>query len=198
MGKFRLASESAVYGVEHPNHLIDGRIQRCGADFAGRTLIQVFFQDPADGLRLGLHLIGPGSVRVEDAGEHRPEAGPPILAIRWEVRTAEEDLSFRVEKRRQRPAALLGQCLDGALVTCVYIRTLVAIHLDADKMLVQETGQLGVLVGLAVHDMAPMTPDGADVEQHRFVGRLRRGECLGTPGVPMDRLMGRRLEIGRS
>ena len=64
------------------------------------------------------------------------------------------------------------------------------------KFWFRKRGELGILVGLAVHDMAPVAPDRADVEQHRLVGGLGRRERLGAPGIPVNRLMGGRLEIG--
>jgi hypothetical protein len=62
------------------------------------------------------------------------------------------------------------------LVAGIDVGPLVPVHLDADEVLVEELGQIGVLVGLPVHHVAPVTPDGADVEQHRLVGAPGGGE----------------------
>ena len=58
-------------------------------------------------------------------------------------------------------------------------------------------GDLGVFVRFAVHDVAPVAPDRANVEQDGLVlslGARKRGLA---PRMPVDRLMPRRAQIGR-
>jgi hypothetical protein len=114
-----------------------------------------------------------------------------------EVGPAVEDLALGGEEGGEWPAALLDQELDGALVARVHVGPLVAVHLDADEMPVEEVGERRVLVGLAVHHVAPVAPDGADVEQHGSVGAARGVERVGSPGEPVDGLVRGALQVGR-
>ena len=163
---------------------------------ARRRLVQVVAHDTAHGLRLRLHLAAAGAVRVEHALEHGPEAGASVRAVGREVGAAVEHLAHRREKRGQGPATLPGERLHRALVARVDVGPLVAVHLDADEVLVQELRQRRILVRLAVHDVAPVAPDRADVEQHRTILRPGGGEGLVAPGEPVNGLVRGRLEVG--
>jgi hypothetical protein len=197
MGKLRLGAEPSVPAVEDRGHAAHRLVQQRGRDLASRALVERRVHHPADGLRLGAHLVAPVAVRLEHCGEHRAEAGSAVTAIRREIGAAVEDLSRRREERRQRPTALPGEGLDRALVAAVHVRPLVTVDLDADEVLVEEARQLRVLVGLAVHHVTPVAPHGADIEQHGLVRRPRRGERLGAPGIPRHGLVRRGLEVGR-
>ena len=143
----------------------------------GAASFEVVADHAPDRLRLRLHLSAPRAIGVEHALEHGAEARPAVRAVGRKVGAAVEHFAGRREKGRQRPAALPGERLHRPLVAGVDVRTLVPVHLDADEMLVEELGEGRILVGLAVHHVAPVTPDGADVEQHRAVlraGGLRR------------------------
>ncbi len=153
-------------------------------------------QDSADGERLCLDLRPLRSVGVEHTRQHATESRPAIPIIRREVGAAIEHLSLGREKRRQRPAPLMGQHLDRTLIARVYVRTLVAVYLDADEVLVQVLRKRRVFIRFSVHDVAPVAPDRPDVEQHRPVSGARGGKRLGAPRVPMDRLVGGGLKIG--
>ena len=58
-------------------------------------------------------------------------------------------------------------------------------------------GDLRVLVGLAVHDVAPVAPDRANVEQDGLVFSLGARKGRLAPRMPLDRLMARRAQVGR-
>ena len=64
-------------------------------------------------------------------------------------------------------------------------------------MLVDDARHLGVFVGFAIHDVAPVAPDRADVEQDGLVFSLGARECSLAPGMPLDGLMARRTQVGR-
>ena len=195
--KLGAPSESAVHRIEYPGHLGDRVLEHLERRLAGRGLVQVVAHHAPHRLRLRLHLSAPRAIGVEHALEHGAEAGPAMRAVGREVGAAVEHLAGGREKRRQRPAALPGQRLHRPLVAGVDVRPLVPVHLDADEVLVQELGERRILVGLAVHHVAPVAPDGADVEQHRAVLRAGGREGLVAPGIPVDGLMGGGLEVGR-
>ena len=57
-----------------------------------------------------------------------------------------------------------------------------------------ERDDLGIRVGLVVHDVAPVTPDGLEIEEHEFVLAFGLLENRIGPGVPIDFFgMGRRF-----
>ena len=99
-------------------------------------------QHPPDRLRLGLHLAPAGTVGVEHARRARSETrGCPYFAVRREVGAAVEDLAVGREEGGERPAALAGERLHRALIAGVHVGPLVAVHLDADEVLVEDSGR---------------------------------------------------------
>jgi hypothetical protein len=194
--KLRLAAESAVDRIEDPSDSSLRLAQQRRRGLARQTLVQVSVEHLADRLGLRLDLAAPGTIRVEHAGEDGAEPGLAILALGREIGSPEEHLAVGREERRERPAALAGEGLDRTLVARVHVRPLVPVHLDADEVLVQVRGDGWVFVRLAVHDVAPVAPHGADVEQDRAILLPGGGEGIGSPRIPVNRLMGGRLEIG--
>src|SRR5213592_5279349 len=79
--------------------------------------------------------------------------------------------------------------LHGALVARVHIGPLVPVHLDADEITIENLRDSGVLVRLPIHDMAPVTPHGADIEQDRLVLLAGARERRVAPGRPVDGLV---------
>src|SRR5207245_4823526 len=125
---------------------------------------------PAD--RPGV-LDDPVALLAVDAGylpQHRRESRPSeVVLLRREIRAAVEHLALWREERGERPAALARECLDRALVARVHVGSLVAVHLDAYEVRIEELRHPGILVRLAVHDVAPVAPHRPDVEQDGFV-----------------------------
>ena len=58
-------------------------------------------------------------------------------------------------------------------------------------------GDVGALVGFAVHHVAPVAPHRADVEQDGLVLALCGGKGLLAPLVPVDGLVHGGAEVGR-
>src|SRR5580700_9193274 len=63
-------------------------------------------------------------------------------------------------------------------------------------MLVDDLSNLGIVVGFAVHYVAPVAPDRADVQQDRFVLALRNGKGFLAPFVPLNGLMHSGAQVG--
>ena len=196
MRKFRGAAEAAVLLVEdgqrrlhHDAHNAWRKLDlplgitlcsgQHGHGFAGRLQ----------------HLIAPFAISVGNRQQGLLETGTAPTVIGREIRAAVKGMAVGREKNRQRPAARAGDGRHRELITAVHIGPLVAIDLDRDKVLVDDLGGVGVFVGFAVHDVAPMTPHRANVEQDGLVLALRRGERLFAPLVPLDGLMHRRAQV---
>jgi hypothetical protein len=83
------------------------------------------------------------------------------------------------------------------LVPGVHVRTLVTVDLDADPLPVEDLCYLRILIGLVVHDVAPMAPHRSDVEQNRPILGARVLERLRSPREPLDGLILGGSEIRR-
>ena len=127
--------------------------------------------------------------------ENAAKAGPAIPLVRREVRSPKIGTSIGREECGERPSALATDGRNCGLVAGVDVRALVTVYLDGNKVLVDERGGICILVAFPVHDMAPMAPDGADVEQDRLVllDCLRKG--LRTPWPPLHGLVHGGAEI---
>ena len=129
-------------------------------------------------------------------GEHPRNTRPPIAVFAGNVGSAEVGSSVGGEKGGQGPSSLAADGRDGRLVTRIHVRPFVAVHFHRDIKLIDEGGDLRVLVGLAVHDVAPVAPDGANVQQDWLVLGLGEGKGRRAPGMPLDGLMARRAQVG--
>ncbi len=120
------------------------------------------------------------------------------MIIGREICSAIEWLALRREKSGERPSALSTDRTHGDLIATVDIGTFITIHFYWDKSLVYDLRDFWVVIGFAIHDMAPVTPDRANVEQDRLILPLRFSECFFTPLVPPDGLMHGRTQVRRS
>ena len=89
--------------------------------------------------------------------QNRAEAGAPITIVRRKIRASVKGFQIGGEPYRHGPAASAGGGLDEHHVDPVHVGTLLTIHLDRYKKLVQNLGNLFRLKRFALHDVAPMT-----------------------------------------
>ena len=147
----------------------------------------------ADGIehRVGLleHLVALGAEGVGNGHEHALEAGTSPLVVGRKISSAVKRFALRREKGGERPATLTGHGLHRRLVAAVNVGTLVAVHLDGDEVLIHDARHFGIVIRLAVHDVAPVTPHRADVEQHGLVLALGGGKGFLAPLMPADGLV---------
>jgi hypothetical protein len=136
--------------------------------------------------------LGIGLVRIVNVAQHGQEAVARAAraVARRKVRAAEERLAIRRQPDAHRPAARSGQRLHRRHVDGVDVGPLFAIDLDADVELVHRRGDLLVLEGFLLHDVAPVTGRVADREKHRLAQPARLVERLVAPGPPVDRIVG--------
>ncbi len=129
--------------------------------------------------------------------QHLQEARPPVAVVGREIGPAVERLQLRREEHVQRPAALAARGLDEGHVDLVHVRPLLAVHLDADEVRVEEGGDLRALEGLAFHDVAPMAGRVADAQEDGPVLPARLGEGFLAPGIPVHRVVLVLEQVGR-
>ena len=199
MRKLRLVAEAAVLGIEHPLEALDDAPHDHGA---GLLTVGLEFLDPAQcladpvGARENVRFVSP--VAVGDAFEHAPHAGAAIIVIRGKIGPSVKWLTVRSQKGRERPAALPGQRAHCHLIPRIDIRPFITVNLHRNIILVNDARNLFVLVALAVHDVAPMTPHRADIEQDGLILLACRLERLVVPFAPLDGLMRGAAQIGAS
>ena len=120
-------------------------------------------------------------VGIRHREQNAPKTGPSHRVFGRKIRSAEKRLSVGEQKSGQRPAALAGDGADRGLIARIDVRAFVAVHFHGDKILVDDFGDLGVLVTLAVDDVAPVAPHRADIEKNGLVFRFRAGKCRSRP-----------------
>src|SRR5258708_31108386 len=191
-------AEAAIAYVEQPRHLIGRGVEQGGLDHPGLRLVQRSGDVRANVARALLELRLLGVPRVREPPQQREKAGPPVrILLGRKVGAAVENFARGRQKRRERPATLAGEGLDGALIAGVHVGPLVAVDLHAHVFLTEDLSDLGVFVALPIHHVAPVAPDRADVEQDGLAFGLRAAERLVTPRQPLHRLMSGGLEVGR-
>jgi hypothetical protein len=127
------------------------------------------------------------AVRPEllDLPKQLQETGSPLTVLRRKIGPAEKGFQVRREKDVQRPTALAGRGLNKHHVDFVHIRPLLAVHLDGDKILVEESGDGSVFKRFALHHVAPVAGRVADAQKDGFVLAARLFESFVIPGEPI-------------
>src|SRR5258708_3148282 len=133
---------------------------------------------------------------IGDGGEDAAEAGPPALILRGKIGAAKKRFAIGHEEAREGPASLPADRADGGLVAGIDVGALVAVDFYGDEMFVDDFGDGGIFVALAVYDVAPVAPYRAYVEEDGFVLALGKTEGICTPFIPVDGLMRRGTQIG--
>src|SRR5664279_545176 len=170
MGKLGLRSEAAIARVElfdgRLDHLLDEREAKLAA-----TTGEVFALGNGihHACRRFEHLIAAGLPGAGHGRQHALETGTAVAILAGEIGAPEEGAAIGCEYRSERPATLSADGRDGGLVAAVNIWAFIAINFDGDEMLIDDASQTRILIGFAIHDVAPVAPYGADVEQDGLV-----------------------------
>src|SRR5258708_24086337 len=149
-----------------------------------------------DHLRLFHHVAILFFVAAGNAEQYSLETRTSVAVCRRKIRPALKRFAIGSKKSRKRPAALPADRTHRSLIPAVNVRTLVAVHLHRDEMLIHNRRHFRVVVGLAIHHMAPVAPYRPNVEQDRLVLALRGGKRLLAPLMPLNRLGHGRAQIG--
>ena len=195
--KFGRLTDAAVVRVVGPGECVggverQGRRRRCGA---GRLCVGLL-QGRHHLLDGALHVLVLFAVGLGDGEQQAREARHPVAVLRREVRPAVERLALGSQEDGHRPAAVTGEHLHRVHVDVVDVGPLLAVDLDVDEVLVHQPRDLRVLERLALHDVTPVTGRVADAEQDGLVLPLRRLRRLGSPGVPIDRIVRVLTQVG--
>ena len=198
MRKLRRSAKSAVDVVEHLPRRFQNRVNHRRRYLPAPRRRRLRPSDRAlHHLCLLQHLAMLLAISLSNRKQHALETGPPVTVRRRKVSSPVERLAVGSKKRRKRPPTLSCKRGHRRLIPAVNIRTLVAIHLYRDVMLVDNRRHVRIVIRLAIHHMTPMTPDRSNIQEHRFVGGTSRGKCFLPKFTPLNRLMHRRTQIGR-
>ena len=195
--ELRRAAEAALDRVVLAAKLSDRLVQEAGRHLRVARLQQRGAGEPlGDRTALLDDLPAARRPRLRDGLEHLRPGGHARARRGREVRArVERHLLGRAEDV-QRPAAVAGHGLHRVHVDRVDVRSLLAVDLDAHEVLVHEPGDLRVLEGLALHDVAPVAGRVADRHEQRLVllaGAAQRGVA---PRHPVDGVVLVLAEVG--
>ena len=119
------------------------------------------------------------------------------LVGHWgEVGTSIKRSSFWSEECREWPSASTSHSLHRLHIDLVDVGTLFPIHLHVHEEVIHHCSHRGVLEGLALHHVAPVTGRVSDREQDRFVLCMCKRGCLFPPRVPVNGIVGVLQEVG--
>src|SRR5882762_5993773 len=166
MREFRGAAEAAVFDVEKLGDGFDLRVHDAKVEIGAGAGEDFGLRDGVgEGVGGTLELGALVAVRIGDGEKNAAESGAAHLVVGREIRAAKKGFAVGKQKTGEGPAALSGNGADSGLVAGVNVGALVAIDLHGDEMFVDDFRDFGVLVAFAVDDVAPVAPDGADIEE---------------------------------
>ena len=129
------------------------------------------------------------AVCARDRHQDARKSRHPAAILGRIVGAAEERAPVRREEHRQRPTAAPGDHLHRVHVDLVEVGPLFAINLYRDEIFVDQFRDRFVLERLALHHVTPMARRVADREHDRLVLRFRPRERIGSPRIPIDRVV---------
>src|SRR5258706_10495814 len=197
MRKLGRVAESSIGGVVGFKRGFDNGGDNGGRKVSALTAERLRLRNSADHFFGLLHgVVALVSIGSRNRQQNSAKAGPTVLLARREVGAPVKRLAVRSEKSRQRPPALAADSADGGLIAAVDVGPLVAIHLHGDKVFIDDLRDLRIVVGLAIHYVAPMAPDRADVEQYGLVVLARCGKRVFAPFPPLHGLVHGAPQVG--
>ncbi len=201
MRKFRRLAETAAHRIEGVGNIVQGRVDRFAAEIggsaAGRARFAAFQRRQQ--LRILLTHFGRAlAVILFHPFQQIGEARQAITRRFREISAAEKRRGVRRQKHGQRPAAgALGEHRMRRLVDLVDIGPLLAIDLDIDEQRVHQCRHVFILERFMRHHMAPVASGIADRQQNRLATVARQDQGFRAPFMPVDRVIGMLLKIGR-
>ena len=126
------------------------------------------------------HLVAARLPRVRHGAQHPLKARPAVAVVAGKIRSPKERLALRSQHRGQGPSVLPADRGHRRLVARIHIRTLVAVHLNRDEVVVDHLGQAG-------------DPHNFPDPSHGTSGTTRRRYRAGWACLPLRR--GQRLRL---
>ena len=105
------------------------------------------------------------------------------------IRAGKEGLVIRCHKNAGGPAAASGKGLTERHIDAVNIRSFLLVHLDGDKVPIEKFRDFPIFKAFVRHHMTPMTGAVANTEENGLILLTGFLESLGTPGIPVHRIV---------
>ncbi len=178
VGEFGGRAEPAVLRVEHAADVLHQRLHHFFVSAIRASLELLHLAKRFRNLRGAfMNLLTLRLVIVRDGFQQALHARAAGAVLGRKISSPVEGPAVRSKKCRQRPSALASQGAHRRLIARVDIRAFVAIDLYGNERRIDDPRHFSVFVALAVHHVAPVAPDGADVEQDGLVlfARLAKG-----------------------
>ena len=165
LGKLRCLAEPAPGAVEALLQIMYRGREYAGVEYAdSRARLRRLPNMPNDLLSTLLHLVLLVLPCIRHAEQNLPEARHAVAGLLGEIGTAVEGPAFRCKKDRHRPPAVSCHRGDGTHINTVQIRSLLAVDLYVDEMLIHQQGRFIVFERLVGHHMAPVAGRVADTQ----------------------------------
>ena len=200
----RAVAEAAMVGIEAVGQAIEhfvGVLAAGWLDRFGHLLLQLAFDQRGHDLGIFAQPLGVCFPGLFNCLKHAYQPRHAALVARRIVGPAHHGTTVGCEKHRQGPTAgpwganQLIVDLQGRHVDLVNVGALFPINLDANEMLVQYGGDLLVHERFSLHHMAPVTTRITNRQKDQLLLGLGLGQCLFTPGIPVDRVVGVQQQI---
>ena len=192
LGELGRPAPSAVRLVEIPIEILKGGIQRFtfhAFTFHALGYHHLLFDGVHQLLAALNEFLPPVSPGIGYAQQDLGERGHPVARRRRKVGASVKWLPIRREEHRHRPAAATGQRLHRAHIDAVQVWPLLPVHLDADKVLVQNRSHALLLERLVRHHVAPVAGGVANAEKDGLVLGPRSLQRSLSPGIPIHRVV---------
>ena len=187
VGKLRRRAPATVDRVERQRQPLDSFGQQRGVERLRACFQPCRARKP---LQPGLGLLGDLLAALlpclGDRGQNLRPGSHSLPRLRRKVGAAVEGELGGGKEDVQRPAALAGHRLHRLHVDRVDVGPLLAVHFDADEVLVHQRGDLGVLKAFALHHVAPVAGRIADRNEQRPVQLARARQRLVAPRQPIN------------
>ena len=194
-GKFGRGAEAAVFLIIGVCQLLCCPLQIL---LAGETaLFHLLAAEKSGNVVAGTHKLLPSVLPAfRHSVQQGQKPGLPERIVFGQIGGSKKGLLLRRHDNGEGPAAAAGYGGADLHVYRVHIRPLLPVHLDRNKVPVQNFRHLPVLKGLVGHHMAPVTGGVADAEKNRLVLLLRPLKSFLTPGIPVHRILPVLAQIG--
>src|SRR6266478_5624568 len=195
--EFRGAAEAAVLDVEKLGDGFDLRFDDAEVEIGAGAGEDFSLRDGVGEGVCGAFKLGAlVAIGIGNGEKNAAKTGAAHLVFGREIGAAEKRFAIGEQKTGERPAALAGNGADGGLIAGVDVGTLVTVNFYGDEMFVDDLGNFDVLVAFAVDDVAPVAPDGTDVEKDGLILGFGAGKGGVSPFVPIDGLAGGGTQVG--
>ena len=195
VGEFRRPAHAAVHRV-HVRRQLGGDLVEVGEGQSLRLARGGAGEMAEHGLRVLGDAAGIRPVGLRRAAQDGGEGRLAVAGKLGKVGAAPEWLAARRKEHGERPAAALAECLQGAHVDVVDVRSLLAVDLDRNEQRVHHLGCFRVFEALVRHDVAPVTGGVADRQKNGLVLALRLGQGRRGPRPPVHGIVGMLQQVG--